>query len=171
MQIKDDALIKNETQTRRDFLLSLDKWRVELAKNIAFRNRDVNEDEFNFAVQLIIDRIVFLRIAEDRNIERYGELLDTIKNGDYYQNLLQRFHVAEQKYNSGLFDFKKDKHNKIVKFVDQLLQLNKELQSTVLVEKSEQLKHRIDYIESKIDELVYQLYGLSDKDIKSIDAK
>jgi hypothetical protein len=60
-------------------------------------------------VQHIIDRIIFLRIAEDRSVEPYGTLQDTLKNGDYYQNLLRQFHVADQKYNSGLFDFTKIK--------------------------------------------------------------
>ena len=47
---------------------------------------------------------------------------ETTKSGDYYQNLLKLFYTADQKYNSGLFDFKKDKtsgsiaiDNKIIK--------------------------------------------------------
>ena len=116
---------KNKKRTvDADFLASLDKWRVELARNIALRN-NINEDELNFLVQKTIDRIVFLRIAEDRNVERYGTLQDLISRtnridqrnnpdvvdaeGNYYKNLLQCFHVADQKYNSGLFDFTKDK--------------------------------------------------------------
>ena len=34
---------------------------------------------------------------------------DAVKSGDYYKNLLQEFKQADDKYNSGLFDFKKDK--------------------------------------------------------------
>jgi hypothetical protein len=59
--------------------------------------------------------------------------------------------------------------NEIARNVDLLLRLNKELQNTILPEKSEQLKHRIEYTESKIDELVYQLYGLTEEDIKIIE--
>jgi len=58
---------------------------------------------------------------------------------------------------------------KIIKYVDQLLQLNKELQNTTLAEKLEQLKYRIEYTEDKIDELVYQLYGLTDEEVKIIE--
>jgi len=59
----------------------------------------------------------------------------------------------------------------IIKHVDQLLQLNKELQTTTLPEKSEQLKHRIEYIEGKIDEAVYGLYGLTEEEIRIVEGK
>ncbi|MBK7438588.1 MAG: hypothetical protein IPI77_17920 [Saprospiraceae bacterium] len=32
-----------------------------------------------------------------------------LKQGDYYKNLLHLFKEADARYNSGLFDFKKDK--------------------------------------------------------------
>jgi len=120
--ITSDKNKKGTTTVDAEFLQSLDKWRVELAVNIALRNKNINEDELNFIVQHTIDRIIFLRIAEDRSAERYGDLQDCIKSGDFYQNLLQCFHIADQKYNSGLFDFRKDKisdkitiDNKVVK--------------------------------------------------------
>ena len=120
--IQSDKNKKGTTTVDKDFLESLDKWRIELAKNMALRNKNISEDALNFVVQNTIDRIIFLRIAEDRHAERYGDLQDAIKSGDYYKNLLYRFHVADQKYNSGLFDFQKDKisneiivDNKIVK--------------------------------------------------------
>ncbi len=114
---------KGTTTVDSEFLLSLDEWRKQLALNIALRNH-IEEDELNFIVQHIIDRIIFLRIAEDRNIEPYANLQDTITSSDYYQNLLKLFYTADQKYNSGLFDFKKDKtssniviDNKVIKSI------------------------------------------------------
>ena len=122
--ITNDKNKKGTSTVDNEFLQSLDKWRIELALNIALRNKHIDEEELNFVVQHIIDRIVFLRIAEDRSAERYGELQDTVKLGNYYQNLLERFHFANQKYNSGLFDFRKEKisdkiaiDNKIVKSI------------------------------------------------------
>ncbi|MDR1739516.1 MAG: N-6 DNA methylase, partial [Bacteroidales bacterium] len=122
--IQSDKNRKGTTTVDRDFLASLDRWRVELAKNIALRNKGISEDELNFIVQHTIDRIVFLRIAEDRGVERYGDLQDAIKSGDYYKKLLDRFQDADQKYNSGLFDFSKDKisskisiDNKVIKSI------------------------------------------------------
>lgn len=121
--VQSDKLKKGTTTVDRAFLTSLDSWRTFLAGNIALRNT-IAEDELNYVVQHIIDRIIFLRIAEDRRVEHYGTLQDTIKTGTYYENLLKQFYIADQKYNSGLFDFKKDKisaaiqiDNKIIKSI------------------------------------------------------
>lgn len=122
--ITSDKNKKGTSTVDNEFLQSLDKWRVELALNIALRNKEISEDELNFIVQHTIDRIIFLRIAEDRSAEPYGELATTVKNGNYYDNLLRNFHVADQKYNSGLFDFRKDQisekitiDNKVIKSI------------------------------------------------------
>ena len=44
-------------------------WSARLAVSISLRNKELDEDEINYAVQLTIDRLIFLRIAEDREIE------------------------------------------------------------------------------------------------------
>jgi adenine-specific DNA-methyltransferase len=99
---------KGTATVDREFLTSLDEWRKQLALNIALRNETLNEDELNFVVQQNLDRIIFLRIAEDRGVEEYGRLQHLLKGEDYYANLLTYFKEADAKYNSGLFDFKKD---------------------------------------------------------------
>ncbi|MFA5833294.1 MAG: N-6 DNA methylase [Bacteroidota bacterium] len=103
---------KGTATVDKDFLQSLDRWRTLLATSISLNNKDLNEDEINFAVQQTIDRIIFLRIAEDRSVEPYGNLKIALEKGDYYQNLFGIFKEADDKYNSGLFDFKKDKISK-----------------------------------------------------------
>ncbi len=92
----------------KEFLVSLDEWRTLLAERISQDNQSLNEDELNFVVQQTLDRLIFLRIAEDRSIEPYGNLKACIKHGNYFQNILKLFKDADDKYNSGLFDFKKD---------------------------------------------------------------
>jgi len=65
--------------------------------------------ELNFAVQRTIDRIIFLRICEDRGIEDYGTL-QTLENGrNIYARLFEVFERADARYNSGLFHFHKEK--------------------------------------------------------------
>jgi adenine-specific DNA-methyltransferase len=90
------------------FLNSLENWRKKLAVKIAEENSDISEDELNFIVQQTLDRIIFLRIAEAREIEPNEQLKDCLKGTNFYVNLLTLYHKANQKYNSGLFDFKKD---------------------------------------------------------------
>lgn len=115
---------KGTATVDKEFLHSLDSWRTYLATSISRNNKQLDEDEINFAVQQTIDRIIFLRIAEDRSVEPYGTLKEAIKQGEFYKNLFRQFEQADEKYNSGLFDFKKDKisksltiENKIVKTI------------------------------------------------------
>lgn len=49
-----------------EFLAQIEVWRELLAKTIALRNHAIEARDLNFAVQATIDRIVFLRICEDR---------------------------------------------------------------------------------------------------------
>lgn len=99
----------------KDFLESLDRWRTYLAVNLSWNNKLLGEEEINFAVQQLIDRIIFLRIAEDRKIEPYGSLKSVLSYGDYYSSLFSLFRRADEKYNSGLFDFKRDRISETIK--------------------------------------------------------
>jgi len=44
------------------------------------RNPNLTTRELNFAVQVTIDRIIFLRICEDRGVEDYARLM-ALQNG------------------------------------------------------------------------------------------
>ncbi len=93
------------------FLQEIENWRDVLARNIALRNKHLSTRELNFAVQRTIDRIIFLRICEDRGVEDYGQLM-ALQNGErIYQRLCQIFHRADERYNSGLFHFSEDKNS------------------------------------------------------------
>ena len=107
------------------FLAEIERWRDLLARNIALRNQSLSVRELNFAVQMTIDRIIFLRICEDRGIEPYGRLKELLTpppaslrdtspaNGEggagVYQELCRLFKLADARYNSGLFHFKDEK--------------------------------------------------------------
>jgi len=119
--IQNSASKKGTATVDKEFLESLDKWRTYLATSISWNNKNLDEDEINFAVQQTIDRIIFLRIAEDRSVEIYGNLKTAIKQGEYYQNLFKIFQEADDKYNSGLFDLKKDKISKDLKIENKVI--------------------------------------------------
>jgi len=107
--IKSDTFKKGTATVDKEFLSSLNSWRTYLATSISLKNKVLDEDEINYAVQLIIDRLIFLRIAEDRRVEQHGQLKFAVnQKGDAWQNLFYNFRKAGEKYNSGLFDFKKD---------------------------------------------------------------
>ena len=98
-----DKKKKGTGEVDDEFLKEMEHWRDLLARNIALRNKDLNEDALNYAVQITIDRILFCRMAEDRGIEKYGTLLELTKKDNIYQHLMEVFKIADLKYNSGLF--------------------------------------------------------------------
>lgn len=113
---------RGTTEVDAEFLKEIEEWRILLARNIALRNFRTPaqpaetppnlhraERQLNYAVQTTIDRILFLRICEDRQIEPTDQLLQIAEGSDIYAKLLLLFQKADQKYNSGLFHFSKEK--------------------------------------------------------------
>lgn len=106
--VQSDTYKKGTQTLDKDFVESLDSWRKYLATSIALENKKLNEEEINFVVQQTIDRLIFLRFCEDRGVEQYAQLQKAVSHGNSYDNLYDLFKRADDKYNSGLFDFKKD---------------------------------------------------------------
>ena len=93
-----------------DFLATIEGWRADLARNLALRNPSLSQRELNFAVQRVLDRIIFLRICEDRGIEDYHRLRNSTEGkGPIYPRLVSLFKQADARYNSGLFHFRSEK--------------------------------------------------------------
>jgi len=90
------------------FLSDIEKWRKLLAENIHANNPDLPRRTLNEVVQKTIDRIIFLRICEDREIEEYGQIREAGEKGEVYKSLCELFKKADTRYNSGLFHFKKE---------------------------------------------------------------
>jgi type I restriction-modification system DNA methylase subunit len=110
-----DKFVESEKQKRgttevdAEFLKEIESWREVLAKNIAIKNPRLSVRELNYAVQLTIDRIIFLRMCEDRGIEKYGQIQTLLNGANTYHRLREIFYKADDKYNSGLFDFRTDR--------------------------------------------------------------
>jgi len=100
---------KGTAEVDEAFLAEIESWRDELARNLALRNADISSRQLNAAVQLTVDRIIFLRICEDRGIEDYGRLQALLNGERIYQRLFEIFEQADRRYNSGLFYFKVEK--------------------------------------------------------------
>jgi hypothetical protein len=122
--VQSDTNKKGSQTLDKEFVQSLDQWRKYLATNIAGNNKKLDDEEINFAVQQTIDRLIFLRFCEDRAVEPYGQLQKAVSKGESYKNLFDLFKQADDKYNSGLFDFEKDQitpklkiDNKVIKSV------------------------------------------------------
>lgn len=90
------------------FLIQLDDWRKKLAVDIVSNNTNVKNDELNNFIQRLINKIIFIRICEDRGLEPCNEL----KNINSYYELKVLFVKMDDKYNSGIFNcLDNDKYN------------------------------------------------------------
>ncbi len=100
------------------FLAQIESWRERLATSAVQMNEELGSEDINFLIQRLLNRIVFLRICEDRSIEKH----ETLKGIQNYGELKNLFQQSDKKYNSGLFDFIEDN-----------LSLNIELDAEVLI--------------------------------------
>ena len=84
------------------FLAQINEWRLLLGEQILSVSPDMELPELGDIVQSYINKILFLRVCEDRNIETYQRLLQIAEKDDGNE-LLGKFREADRKYNSGLF--------------------------------------------------------------------
>lgn len=98
------------------FLAYLDVHRRQLAHEIYSHNKTAFPEaqtvhgaaRLTEAVQRIMDRLVFMRVIEDRGIVPYGALRDMLdrvrgEGGDFYTALCATFREYDQKYNGYLY--------------------------------------------------------------------
>jgi hypothetical protein len=96
-----------------DFLAYIDERRAELARDLVRSNRKVKwtDELLNECVQRILDRILFVRICEDRDIDtgRSLELLLAewerihVARPSLYSGLVAHFSVLDHSFNGALF--------------------------------------------------------------------
>jgi len=85
------------------FLQQFNEWRKLLGSEIYKHNPKIKEQDLNDIVQSYLNRILFLRVCEDRNLEDYQTLL-AFANASDFKALIKKFEQADKRYNSGLFD-------------------------------------------------------------------
>lgn len=86
------------------FLSQISSWRGDIALDLYKRYGDIDKDELNQFTQTLIDRIIFLRVCEDRSFEDPEELLSITS----FEELRSTFASADEKYDSGLFTYLDD---------------------------------------------------------------
>lgn len=84
------------------FLRQVRSWRERLAVDMHHHTPGLTPPELTYAVQLFLSRIVFLRICEDRDIERY-ETLRGLVAANAFDALMIELRRADAFYDSGLF--------------------------------------------------------------------
>ena len=63
------------------------------------------------------------------------------------------------------------RHDKLISLVESMLALNKQLAAAKTPHEQENLKRQIDATDRQIDKLVYELYGLTEDEIKIVEGE
>ena len=63
----------------------------------------------------------------------------------------------------------KARHDRMVEMVEQMLALNKQLAITNIAHEKTALQRQIDVTDHQIDQLVYDLYSLTDEEIRIVE--
>ena len=85
------------------FLNQINEWRKAFGAEIYKHEPKIDEQQLNDVVQSYLNRVLFLRVCEDRNLEDYQTLLK-FANANDFKALIKKFEQADKRYNSGLFD-------------------------------------------------------------------
>ncbi len=90
------------------FLDRINKWRVQIAQDLHSRYPKLTIEELSDFTQKIINRIIFIRMCEDRGIEGEEVLRKTARKKNVIE-LRNLFRQMDSRYNTGLFDVSKDR--------------------------------------------------------------
>lgn len=86
------------------FLSQISSWRGDIALDIYNHYKVSEQDRLNQFTQTLLNRIIFLRVCEDRSFEDEEELLRIAS----FEELREAFAAADAKYDSGLFNYLDD---------------------------------------------------------------
>ena len=112
-----EALLPRDRRTQRlripvdtAFLDEMTGWREKLAKNIYKNNPALTARQLNEVVQRLLDRIVFIRVAEDRRVIEKNQLRDVVeewkaRGGKFhiFEGLNDLFHRINEDFNGEIF--------------------------------------------------------------------
>lgn len=84
------------------FVAQINVWRKDIGANIVKNDPQVSEPLLNDVVQRLINRLIFVRMCEDRGIEGESMLREAASGPS--ADLDELFRRLHRRYNSGLFD-------------------------------------------------------------------
>lgn len=101
-----------------EFIKHFNAWRLALGRDLYAQDKAISEIDLNDAVQRVLNRLIFVRMCEDRGIEGKRTLRDAISGGSTtIEALLKRLH---RRYNTGIF--KTGVGDRVLKVRDRVLQ-------------------------------------------------
>lgn len=88
-----------------DFLRLINSFRLKLGTKLAQSNPNMTKEQLNFYVQVIINRIIFVRVLEDLGFEPFKSLYNFLNNGKNFWIQFQEKSKQDfwRKYDGALF--------------------------------------------------------------------
>lgn len=86
------------------FLADLARWRQSLARDLAKKNPGLDIWQLNESTQLTLDRLVFIRVCEDRGLEAEEHLRVLLDEKAPYPQFIKSLAPLRASYNGGLLD-------------------------------------------------------------------
>jgi len=112
-----------------------------------------------------------LGILNSSVLEFFHKQISVPKAGGFFEyktQFLNHYPIRKINFNDKV---EKIAHDEIVKNVELLLKINADLQDESDAKKKEQTQGRIAYAEQRINEIVYELYGLTKEEIQIIESQ
>lgn len=98
---------QGESPVSKTFLDRINRWRLKIAADLLSRDPDLTVDFLSDVTQKLINRIIFIRMCEDRGIEGEERLRKVAQKKDVV-HLRSFFIEMDKRYNTGLFDANQD---------------------------------------------------------------
>ncbi|MDD4128055.1 MAG: TaqI-like C-terminal specificity domain-containing protein, partial [Methanomicrobium sp.] len=114
--------------------------------------------------------LFLIGVLNSRLISLYYRMISPIFRGGYLRFIYQ--YLIQIPIRTIDFTNPKDvaRHDRMVSLVETMLDLNKKLDNAKLGSEKEMIQRRIDATNDAIDKLVYELYGLSAKEIAIVES-
>jgi len=116
-----------------------------------------------------INDLFLLGVLNSKISDFYISLISSTKQGGYFEYkpmYIQKTPIPRVDMDSPK---QKDMHDRMVEMVEQMLALNKQLAAANTAHEKTALQRQIDATDHQIDQLVYDLYGLTEDEIAIVE--
>jgi len=127
-------------------------------------------DTYVLTKKIEIDFKYLLALLNSKLLTYYNSKFGKLKRDGYYEysrNTLSRFPIKLIDQNNPK---ETEKAEEIIKLVDQIIILKKQLVAETLQSNISQIESKLDYLEKKVDKNIYVLYDLTEDQINMIES-
>ncbi|RQV97862.1 class I SAM-dependent DNA methyltransferase, partial [bacterium] len=112
-----------------------------------------------------------LGLVGSKTLDYYMHFISSTKQGGYFE--YKPMYISKLPIRTINFNDPADvaRHDQMVSIVDQMLELNKKLAESKMPQTTEMLSRQIESTDRQIDQLVYELYDLTEEEIRIVESE